>query len=288
MGENLWGQLKAGAASGVLSGGYPFAGNIYYVGANAPIFGKRAETVQDMLNLMTDRDVGFLGPGSYNEALVWPVGLDNVTLIGAGNRGDVSIAPSASNAIALVIEGTATRTQGVTLANIGLEGNGTGGGLHVKGNIRRMRFLNSKFEGGAFAVKLESNAAGAIGDTILDDVELCWATTALHLRVTGGGNPVTQTRLRNSLLHNYSSRGVFAADTFAADLWITKNIFARQEDGTEPTNQYISASIAGTTGFVAENSFATPTNAVAKLAVAAGVIWGPNGTEAGWSTARPA
>ena len=280
------GFCRAYKTGGILEG-FPFADKVFYVGSGAPVFGRRADTVQAALNNLKDRDILMLGPGSYNEAVVWPVGLDNITVIGMGNRGDVGIAPSATDAKALTIEGTATRTQGITLINIGLEGNGTGGGLHVLGNIRRIRAIGCKFEGGAFAAKLESNAAGSVGDTILEDVELAWSTDALLIAVSGGGDPVTQTYLRNSLLHNYSSRGVRITDTFAADLWITKNTFARQEDGTQPTNEYIDADIASTTGFVAENSFATPTNAATKLAIAAGVIWGPNGTEAGWSSARP-
>lgn len=288
--DNFISMLKKGANAGVLAGGYPYARNNWYVGGGAlpaPLYAnKRADTIQDMLDAMLDGDIGFIGPGSYNEAVVWPIGLDRITLIGGGNRGDVAIAPSAANGIALVIEGTATRTQGNTLVNIGLEGKGTGGGLHVKGNIRRLRFYNSKFEGGAFAAKLESNATGAIGDTIIEDCELAWCTTALHLLASGGGDPVTQTYLRNSLLHNFTADGVLTSGTFAADLWIVKNIFARVEAGTEPT-QYLDIDDAGTTGFVAENSFATPTNTTGKLAIAAGVIWGPNGTEAGFSTTRP-
>lgn len=278
----FWTHLKGG-----LQQGFPFAGNTYYVGSGAPTFVKRVETIQKAIDLMVARDVLLLGPGSYDEVLTWKIGLNNATVIGLGNRGDVAIAPSGTNKTALKIEGTATRTEGVTLINVGCEGDGTGGGLHVLGNIRRMRFYGCKFEGGAFSAQLQSNANGAIGDTILDDVELAWATDALLIAVTGGGDPVTQTYLRNSLLHNYTSRGVRVTDTFTADLWIQKNTFARQENGTQPTNEYVKADIASTTGFISENSFATPTNAATKLAIATNVIWGPNGTEAGWSSARP-
>lgn len=277
----FWGFIKGGILQG-----YPFASSVYYVGSGAPIFAKRVDTIDKALDVMRDRDVLFLGPGSHDEAVTVPVGLDNITIIGAGNKGDVSIAPSAANGIAMVIEGTTTRTQGITLINVGMEGKGTGGGLHVKGNIRRIRVQGCKCEGGAFGIKLESNASGAIGDTIIEDCELAWATTALHLLASGGGDPVTQTYLRNCLLHGFTADGVLTSGTFAADLWIVKNIFARQENGTEPT-QYLDIDDAGTTGFVAENSFATPTNATGKLAIASGVIWGPNGTEAGWSTQRP-
>ena len=291
MSNSVWSAVRRAYASGVLDMGYPFAGSVRYVGTGAPIGVTKYNTIQEMLNAAVSRDLCIIGPNpdGYDEAVTLAAGADNLTIVGMGNRGAVAIAPAAANAKALTINGDgATRINDLTLINIGLEGNGTGGGLHVKGNIRRIRAYGCKFEGGAFAAKLESTANGSVGDTILDDVELAWATDALLIDVSGAGNPVTQTRLKNSLLHNYSSRGVRVVNAFSADLWITKNIFARQEDGTQPTNEYIKADFAGTTGFVAENSFATPTNAIGKLAIAAGVIWGPNGTEAGWSSARPA
>lgn len=287
---NLWGQVKAAAESGVLMGGYPFARNHYYVGSAAPLtVVNRPDTIQDAINLMIAKDILHLGPGSYDEAVVIPAGLADITIIGEGNRGDIGIAPSATDATALKMTGTSGssgRVQGVTLINVGCEGNGTGGGLHVKGNIRRLRVIGCKCEGGAFGIKLESDANGSVADTILDDIELAWTTIALHLAVSGGGDPVTQTRLINSLLHNYVTGGVSALNTFAKDLWIQNNMFANQEDATKPTT-YINAAIASTTGFVSGNHFANTTNQAAVLAIAAGVIWGPNGTEAGWSTARP-
>ena len=47
--------------------------------------------------------------------------------------------------------------------------------------------------------------------------------------------------------------------------------------------------IAGTSnGYMARNTFASTTNASATITIPAGILYGPNGTEAGWSTARPA
>ena len=46
---------------------------------------------------------------------------------------------------------------------------------------------------------------------------------------------------------------------------------------------------AGTSnGYMGQNLFASATNASATITVPAGILIGPNGTEAGWSTARPA
>lgn len=65
------------------------------------------------------------------------------------------------------------------------------------------------------------------------------------------------------------------------------SIFDQLEDGTEPTD-FILLADNGNTGIIAGNQFAIATNATAKLTIGTGIMWGPNGTEAGWSTARPA
>lgn len=280
---DFWPTLKEGAASAILSAGYPFAGNAYYVGANAPIFGNLIPTIQQALNLMVPRDILFIGPGEYDEAVVMPIGLDNITIIGAGNVGEIFIAPSIVNGIAMLIEGSsANRSSDITLVNIGLEGNGTGGGLHVKGNIRRVRIQSSKCEGGIFAIKLESTAAGSIGDTRIENCELTFTETALHILASGGGDPVTQTRILNCLLDNYSSRGIFVDTSPVHDLWIHNNRFCRQENDSEPTNEYILASVATSSGNIAGNSFPAVA-ASGKIALAAGMRRCGNSYTDGWA-----
>lgn len=281
---SYWPTLKEGAASAILSAGYPFAGNAYYVGPNAPIFGNRIPTIQEAVNLMVERDILFIGPGEYDEAVVIPIGLDKITIMGAGNVGEIFIAPSAADSIAMLIEGSAAnRTSDITLVNVGLEGDGTGGGLHVKGNIRRVRVQSCKCEGGAFAIKLESTiAAGFVADTIIENCELTFTETALHMLASGGGDPVTQTRLLDCLLDNFSSRGVHVDASPVADLWIHGNRFCRQEDDSEPTNEYILADVANSTGNIAGNSF--PANAAsAKIVLAAGVRRCGNSYTDGWA-----
>lgn len=287
MQPGFWGFLKQG---GILQG-YPFAGKVWYVGTKAPVFGARANTIQNAVNLMNSRDILFVGPGSHDEAVVIPAGLNLITIIGAGNRGSVGIAPSTSGAKALTITGTSGssgRNTGITLVNLDLEGNGAGGGLLVKGNIRSTRVYGCKCEGGAYGIRLESDANGSVADTIIDDCELAWTVTALNIAVSGGGDPVTQTRFLNSLLHNYSSRGIYAPTVQTADIWVQDNFFGINEDASLPTNEIISLAVASTTGLISGNKFAIATNAVAKFAIAAGVLWSANATEAGWSTARPA
>lgn len=242
-------------------------------------FATAQAAIDAAVNTLGAGDLIFLAPGDYDEALTITSKSDLV-IIGAGGRGNIAVAPSATDAVAITIEGTAaTRCQDVTLINVGGEGNGTGGGLHVKGNVRRVRAIGCKFEGGAFAAKLESTAAGSVGDTILEDCELAWTTTALHVLASGAGDPVTQTYLRRSLLHNFTADGVLADGAFAVDLWIRDNLFANQEDGTEPT-QYLDIDVASTTGIVTGNRFATTVFSTAKFAIASGVLFVGNYAEA--------
>src|SRR3990167_1523812 len=158
MSNSVWSAVRRAYASGVLDMGYPFAGSVRYVGTGAPIGVTKYNTIQEMLNAAVSRDLCIIGPNpdGYDEAVVLPAGANNLTIVGMGNRGAVAIAPSAANSVALTVNGDG----------------GTRGGLHVKGNIRRVRVYGCKFEGGAFAAKLESTVNGSIGDTIFDDVEL--------------------------------------------------------------------------------------------------------------------
>lgn len=239
----------------------------------------RYSTVQAAVDGADAGDTIFIAPGSYDEAVTVSKGL---ILVGVGRRGVIAIAPSATNATALTVTG-----DNVTIMNLGCEGDGTGSGLHLQGDVDRFRAYGSKIEGGASAVKLESTAAGAVSDTRFVDCEFCWSGKGIHFVVSGGGDPVTQTRVDGCLFHNLTTAGIHVDTTHTADLWVTNSVFANQEDGTAPTD-YILASVASTTGFVSGNHFATATNAAGVLTIATGVIWGPNGTEAGWSTARPA
>jgi hypothetical protein len=239
-------------------------------------------SITHALALAKSNDQIFLAPGSYDEAVVI-TGADaegnarsNLMIVGQGGPGAAAIAPSASNAVAITVSGTAARrNSGVTLVNVGGEGNGTGGGLYVFGNIRRFRAFGCKFEGGAFAAKLESTAAGSVGDTKFVENEFAWTTTALSIVVSGGGDPVTQTLVQRNLFHNFVTDGIVNSGAHSTDLWVIENVFANQEDATEPT-QYLDIDEANTTGLVAKNVFATTVMAAAKLAIAAGVIWAGN------------
>jgi hypothetical protein len=222
-------------------------------------------------------DTILIAPGSYVESVT--ITTSNISLVGCGNRGDVSVVPSVANATAIKVQGTATRTAGVTLINVGAETNGTGIGFHVLGNTRRIRAYGCKFEGGTDAMKLESDATGSVGDTRFVDCEICWATNGVHLTASGGGDPVTQTLFQGCLLHNLVTDCIKNVTVHSTNLWIDSNIFDNQEDGTQPT-QFLDIAVASTTGYVTNNVFATTVFSTAKFGIATGVLFSNNISQA--------
>lgn len=242
-------------------------------------------TVQAAINAAAAGDVIYVGPGSYAEKVT--INKAKLMLVGVGGKGAVAIAPAGANDVAILVDGE----EDITLYNVGGEGKGTGGGLHIKATAktRRFRAYDCKFEGGAFGCKIESTGADplSVGDTIFQDCEFTWCTDAVLITVTGGGDPVTETRFYRCWFHDFTGVGIKVLTVATKNLWVEDCFFGDQQDGSQPTD-FVLADVAGTTGFFAGNKFATPTNAAAVLTIAAGVHWSANATEAGWSTARPA
>lgn len=236
-------------------------------------FGTAYLTIQAAVNAAAAGDRILIAPGDYAEAVT--ITKDNLTFIGQGSRGSVSVAPG-GNGIAWLIDGTtaAGRVEEVRFINIGGEGAGTGGGLHVKGNIRRLRFEACKFEGGAFGVKLESTAAGSVGDLVFRDCEFAWTTTGLSILSSGGGDPVTQVLVDYSWFHNCSADAIKSTVTAPANLWINATRFDDNEAGTAPTGLYIDAQVANTSGTVTGCSFPVAVNGGKVLVAATCIVLG--------------
>lgn len=235
---------------------------------------------QAMTNAQAN-DAIHIAAGDYDEVVT--INKDNLTLIGVGPRGSVAVAPSGANDIAIVIDGTGAggRVEEVSLTNIGGEGKGTGGGLHIKGDIRRLRFYGCKFEGGTFGVKLESTALGAVSDLHFDDVEFAWTTRGLHITASGGGDPVTNIWVREGIFHNNSLKWILADVAHTTGLIVKDSVFDLEEDGSAAASNQLDVAVASSQGIFSNNSFALATMAVAKLAIAAGILWVGNKTEAG-------
>lgn len=281
---NVWAPLKSPMAPAIFSGGYPFAGRVFYVGSsNAPGFPYKTDTIADALASMRPKDVLILGPQAHEEGnLVIPADLSNITIIGGGNRGACFIEPSVAGD-----EGLQVLADDVTLINVGVADGGSGDyGLSVGSQTvspDRFRAYGCKFEGSAIGARLY----GA-GDVLLDDCEFAWANVGLQLRPNDNGF-VTQAYIQRSRFHNNATACISqsAVAQVVNNLQVWNNIFDQLEDGTEPTD-FILLGDNGNTGVIGGNMFAIATNATAKLTIGTGLMWAPNGTEAGWSTARPA
>lgn len=265
--------------------GLPFAGNTYYVGSGTPpgVGIRHIDTLANALGMLIPKDVIVLGPQAYEEGnLVLPATATGVTIIGAGPRGSCFIEPSVAGD-----EGLQILADDVTLVNVGVADGGSGDyGLSVGSQTvspDRFRAYGCKFEGSAIGARLH----GA-GDILLDDCEFAWANIGLELRPNDNGF-VTQAFIQRSRFHNNATACLSqsAAAQVVNNLQLWNNIFDQLEDGTEPTDFILLADNANT-GIIGGNIFAIATNASAKLTIGTGLMWGPNGTEAGWSTARPA
>lgn len=287
MQANIMAQLKAGVANGQLLGGYGYAPKQWYLTGGdlvvPPNVGSQVDSWDDLIANMQPGDVANIGPGFYSDGdLTIPESLTNVTFRGMGNRGAMGIEASVTTEEGLTVLG-----DDVTLVNLGVAGGDTSDYSLQVGNAdvspARFRAIGCKFEGSVIAVRLY----GA-GDVILDDCEICWSAKGIVLRSNNVGFN-TQIRIQNSLFHNFDDFGVgeHANAQQVNNLWLLNNIMDQLEDGTEPTD-FILLQDNGNTGLIAGNQFALATNASAKLTIGTGLMWGPNGTEAGWSTARPA
>lgn len=280
---SLWNGLKYGYGAGTLFGGFPFALNTYFVGTNCPSFVQEKATIALALAAMVPGDVLYLGPQRHQEGnLSIPEALTNITIIGAGNRGACFIEPSTAGDEGLEILG-----DDVTLINVGVADGGSGDyGLSVGSTSvspDRFRAFGCKFEGSAIGARLY----GA-GDVLLTDCEFAWANVGLQLRANSNGL-VTQAFIQASRFHNNATACLSqsANQGEVANLQLWNNIFDQLEDGTEPTD-FILLQNNGNFGVIAGNQFAIATNLAAKLTIGTGLMWAPNGTEAGFSTARPA
>lgn len=261
----------------VIEGGIPRSLNPFATVRRVP----SGTTIQSVVNAAVAGDIIAIEPGDYDEQL--SIVKDNLTLVGLGGRGAVAIAPSAANPTAIKIDGSGAggRVEEVTLINIGGEALGTGLGLHILSDNRRHRFYGCKFEGGTSAVKLESDATGALGDSRFEDCEFAWTTRGLHITASGGGDPITQTYLRDCLFHNCSAKWILSDVAHTTGLWVKRCLFALEEDASAPAANQLDVAIASSEGIFADNEFAIATMAVANLAIAAGILWVGNKTEAG-------
>lgn len=250
-------------------------------------------TIQAAVDAATANDKIIIAPGEYDEIVSIPVTKSKLTIVGAGGRGSVFIAPSTANARAFTCRGT-----DVSMFNVGCEGDGTGGGALILG--RRFRGISCKFEGGEDALIVGPDAAADVtadgdgdgSDQIYDDCEIAWASNGIVIRGSDYG-AVTQARFRRCWSHDCTDHlidrtgaGATASILFRdLDIWMHR--FLRNEDGTAPTS-FVDLDTDNTNaGCISECVFAFATNEADVIALSDAVMFVANRTEAGITAARP-
>lgn len=293
--QTLWGQIKIAGAAGVLFGGYPFAGKFIFVGSGAPSTGYTTANIAAAITAAVSGDVIMLGPQAYQEdGLIIPSSLSNVTIIGNGNRGSCSITPITAGAEGLQVLGN-----NITLLNVDIITTTTADYALSLGNATTgpTGFVAHQCQ---FAGPTGANPACNVlirgaSNVLFNDCELSTCSNSILFQTNATGTP-TRIRILDSWFRNATTVNLGVVSTLVPtilDLEVRRNMFAIGTGTTAPTDFLLLGGSTFTasntnTGFFAGNEFATATNAAAVLTIGTGMLWGPNGTEAGWSTARPA
>lgn len=202
-------------------------------------------TLAGALAVAVSGDTILVLPGSYpSTGATVPVGLNQLTILGVGPQGS-AIFTAATNGTTLTVHG-----DDVTIQNVSLVGNGTGGSLIVSGS--RFRAVKCLFKTGALGVNIIPGTTaqqgstpptrGAAVDGIYDTCEFAGPTTCVALTGTSGGAADLQ-RFRNCQFHSFATAALTevvgsggAAAATHSRLEVTGCYFGRKTDGTEPTN----------------------------------------------------
>lgn len=252
------------------------------------------ETLAQAITLAEAGDTIYLAPGEYAEAVTISRSdaHANLTIVGAGGRGAAYIA-APTNGTALT-----NHADDLTLINVGLEGDGTGGGLVNTGS--RLRAYGCKLEGGALALSLTlgtvaQEAAGTRGvgaDVLFEDCEFAWATRGVKFTCTDYG-ALTQQFFSRCRFHNLSTAHFAeavgsggAAGVMYRNVQIADCLFDNDEGGAAPTNFLLLDGDNANDGIVTRCSFPTALNGGLSL-VSTNLIWVCNYHTAGVSNAQP-
>lgn len=228
-------------------------------------------------------DTILVAPGAYDETVA--VSKANVTIRGLGGRGAAFIEPSTAGA-----EGMQVTADDVTVINLGIACDDTGDYALNLNSATRFRAVGCKIEGAdttGSLVLVDGTATDQTADARFLDCEFCYAAKCFTFDDSLYGYP-TQIFVDKCLFRDITTNmfGI-ASGGLVKGLYVTDCVFGNTEANVAPTD-YILLSSNSNTGFFANNFFATATNATGVLTIGTGIMWGPNGTEAGWSTARPA
>lgn len=204
-------------------------------------------TIQRAVDKASPGDAIMIAPGSYDETVTIDRpsgGSMALVMIGLGPKGSVAIAPTSSNAGALV-----NHADDVSLFNVGLAAVGTGAALVNTGS--RLRAFGCKLEnddgtGECAQMTLGTVAQDAAGtrgngaDCLLYGCEFAWAASGIELVCTDYG-AVTELQVVNSWFHDLDANHIYetvgsggSAGVMYASLKLQGNVHQTNEAGTAP------------------------------------------------------
>jgi len=254
-------------------------------------------TVQQAIDTAVAGDTIIVAPGAYAGALTVAIAQSNLTIIGAGARGSVQFT---STGATTNLTNEAPR---LTLINITLSGDETGGSIGLLNRGRGLRYFTGRILNVATCAKFTLGTPTQVtagthsdgSDTLCEDVEFSWATNGIDLvGVTDAGVGdfgTTQNYFRRCVFHNLSAAAVTetplgeAAQSFR-DLELSDCIFRRVEAGTEPTKYLDLDDDNANSGIVTRCSFPTALTGGKNL-VSTAVIWTGNYHTSGISNGVP-
>jgi hypothetical protein len=254
------------------------AANIYYVSTNGndansgESWDEAFLTVQAAHDAASEGDLILVAPGEYDEDIEITTG--KISIVGAGPRHSIRITgTSAGTKTAMTLTGV----QDVGLYNLNLEGRtSSGSALVYTGQIRRVEVAGCKIHGGDQAVLISAPASSQTVDVRFEDCVI--ANSAIGISINySGGDPCHQIVVTKCLFSKITADCI-VENGATHDISIYDNVFAAS-DGTEPT-QFLDIDTTGTTGFVAKNVFHTTIFSTAKFAIATGVLFAGNISEA--------
>ncbi len=248
------------------------------------------KTYAEAIAAASARDALLMLPGRYTEGdLTIARAKGPLTIVGLGGRGAAYLQPSVA-----ATPGLDVRADDVTIYNFGVAGADVTAAHALRVYGSRLRAYAAKFEGAlnqvvigpgpaiAPALNVLDPAYGEGADSRFEDCELAWGTNGLVVTSSTYG-ACTHLLLIGSLLHNLTGDMIDENDVgllgAGRNIRIIGNAFDDLEDGTEPTS-FLDLDSVGTTGLVAQNTFATALHATAKMLIAAGVRYVDNHVEA--------
>lgn len=228
-------------------------------------------TISRAITAALPGDVIVIMPGSYNEALT--VNKANLTFIGSGTPGAVSIATTGTTVAATIT------ANGCSFINLNFDAVAGAAYSVAITAVTRVKFYGCRFSTNSTALVLANN----VTDAVFQDCEFADGVNGIVFATANSARWF----IRDCRFRNISTVHITDGAVACTNLNVTDCTFDAAANGTEPTD-YLTVDTAASSGIFSGNRFAVATNAAAVLTIGANIQWGPNGTEAGWSTARPA